>query len=142
MNSTHILDSILPEDDVDGAATSSSTGTASSIHDDQDGSNFRNDNGKKGGKKKQKNKVDDETASSSETLSFFDIGGVLVPIQKSSVNFQLGLFPGGDLVCQLSKRPTVRQNNYPIASNKSRQLRYELLVVVWHRLRYCVEGAQ
>jgi hypothetical protein len=112
MNSTHILDSILPADDVDGADTSSNTGAANPAPEGQDGSKLKTRNGKKDGKKKKKTKEkgdEETTAPSSELLSFFDIGGVLVPIQKSSVNFQLGLYPGGDLVCQLSKRPTVRQ---------------------------------
>ena len=113
-NSLHCVGLILLEDDTDGAAALNHAGTVNLSHDGQEEPQVKSKHGKRGNKTKDKGKKGDaerdaerEAASSSERLCFFDIGGVLVPIQKSSVNFQLGLYPGGDLVCQLSKRPTV-----------------------------------
>jgi hypothetical protein len=93
MNSTHTLDSIHPGpvEVEDGNDTNAGKGKGKD---------------KKG--KNKEDKVDKEAVAQQEPLEFFDVGGVLVPIQKSSVNFQLGLYPGGELVCQLSKRPMVR----------------------------------
>jgi len=84
MSTTHTLESIDPP------ATAAST----------DGDDTK-------GKKKFRKASKDEAAlaETAEALEYYDIDGVLVTVQKSSVNFQLGLYPGGDLVCQLSKRP-------------------------------------